>query len=895
MVMPILVSLTLDNRVNAWSESGDTNIDETVDLQNVAISAANSPDDLNMVFVLGGDFFMGDHHDDGDPDETPVHAVYVSSFYLGRQEITNQQYCDYLNSAITAGQIKLVDGAVYSAIDDTNSYIYCDTLISSSLSQIDYSDDSFRVRTKSGRDMSDDPMVRVSWFGAAAYCNWRSTYEGCELCYDLSTWDCDFSKLGYRLPTEAEWEYAARGGEYDPYYRFLWGDTITHSEASYYSRPWKYFYDLNPTEGFHPSFEDWIYPYTAPVGSFPVTGYCLNDMTGNAWEWCNDWYDSSYYNVSPYDNPTGLASGDYRVLRGGSWISSAYHSRVAVRYYLDPNEPHHYIGFRPVLPISHEPVIYYVDADAIGDDDGSSWADAYNFLQDALVAVQAGDEIRVAQGAYRPDEDTAHPTGTDDRNSTFQLVNGVALYGGYAGFGSANPDIRDPNAYLTVLSGDLNGNDVALANPRALYDDPSRAENSYHVLTGSGTDETAVIDGFTITAGNANGPSPDNNGGGMYNHEGSSTVINCVVRKNSVWAGGGGMYNSNSHPRITNCLFSDNLAGNGGGMANYQSNPALINCIFNGNSAEEIHGDGNGGGLYNDHSSPILINCTLVGNRATNGRAMACTSELLLYPGSVQLHNCILWNGGNEIWNNDGSTISVNFSDVQEGYSGQGNIQVDPGFIDPGSWDPNGTPDNPNDDFWVAGDYRLQGNSPCMDAGDNNAVPADTDNLDGDCDTVEPLPWDFDGNPRFFDNPRTIDTGNGIPPIVDMGAYEAQVVDTCTYDIDGDGAYNASTDGILILRYLFGFRGADLCDGVVSLDDCVEIEAYLQSCCADGNCCQMCDVDGNGDCDALTDGMLIIRYMFGFRGSTLCDGAIAPDATRNCEEIETFLESYMPD
>ena len=312
----------------------------------------------DMVLIDSGQFDMGDHHGDGDSDELPVHAVLLDSFFMSKFEITNQQYCDYLNVAYPA-QIKVVAGVVYASSDTSNSYPYCDTHSYDADSQIDYNDISgtFSVRTKGVRDMSDDPMVEVSWYGAVGYCNWRSQQEGKEACYNLSTWECDFSKHGYRLATEAEWEYAARGGNHNPYYRFPWGDTISHSQANYYSN-WSggspsYPYDVSPTEGHHPDWIDGIKPYTAPVGSFSDNGYGLYDMAGNVYEWCNDWWDSNYYSTSPYDNPQGPA-GIRRVVRGGSWYASdAWPCRVSCRHlYGRPYHSNRDVGFRVVLDLN---------------------------------------------------------------------------------------------------------------------------------------------------------------------------------------------------------------------------------------------------------------------------------------------------------------------------------------------------------------------------------------------------------------------------------------------------------------------------------------------------------------------------------------------------------------
>jgi sulfatase modifying factor 1 len=330
--------------------SADLTGDCFVDFDDFAVMSAQwltgdpcIPDD--MAYIPDGEFQMGDNLGDGYSDELPVHMVTLDSFYMGKYEITNRQYCDYLNSA-WPGQIKVVSGVVYAVSDSSNGYPYCETHGADTNSQIDFSDPDFSVRTKSGRDMSNDPMVLVSWYGAVAYCNWRSAQEGKEQCYNLSTWNCDFSKKGYRLATEAEWEYAARGGLSGR--RFPWGDTISHSQANYYSSS-SYFYDISPTRGYHPTWNDGVSPYTSSGGSFAANDYGLYDMAGNVWEWCNDWYSSSYYSSSPTNNPTGPITGAYRVLRGGSWIPTAGHCRVVVRFNYWRVNRYDGVGFRCVL------------------------------------------------------------------------------------------------------------------------------------------------------------------------------------------------------------------------------------------------------------------------------------------------------------------------------------------------------------------------------------------------------------------------------------------------------------------------------------------------------------------------------------------------------------------
>jgi formylglycine-generating enzyme len=304
----------------------------------------------DMIIIPAGTFQMGDSIGDGYSNDRPVHLVTLDSFAMGKYEVTNAQYCAFLSSARAQGLITNSSGKIYKA-GSGNRIPYCDTSTSNSSSQIDFSNNSFSVRTKGGKDMTNHPMIQISWYGAVAYCNWRSQQESKQICYDLSTWTCDFSKQGYRLPTEAEWEYAARGGLSGK--RFPWGDTITHFQANYLSywfggEPY-YFYDLNPTSGYHPTWKDGIKPYTAPVGSFPANGYGLYDMAGNVWELCNDWYSETYYSSSPQTNPTGPDTINYRVSRGGSWGFHADGSRLGNRSWLDPGNLSSNLGFRVVL------------------------------------------------------------------------------------------------------------------------------------------------------------------------------------------------------------------------------------------------------------------------------------------------------------------------------------------------------------------------------------------------------------------------------------------------------------------------------------------------------------------------------------------------------------------
>ncbi len=477
--------------------------------------------------------------------------------------------------------------------------------------------------------------------------------------------------------------------------------------------------------------------------------------------------------------------------------------------------------------------IIYVDADASGDNDGSSWIDAYNFLQDALVAASSGDEIRVAEGIYRPDENAVDPYGTGNIEATFQLINGVTLKGGYAGFGELHPNARDIEENKTILSGDLADDDIELTNPDDMWREQSRNDNSSHVVTGSYVDSNTILDGFTITAGYNS-----TLGAGMCNRYGSPTVTNCTFTWNcSEW--GGGMGNWNGSPKVIDCKFVSNGAMGGGGIDNVMdcapifinctfssnsglwmgggmingyagisgsANPILINCIFNGNSTDRF-----GGGMYNIDSSPIVDNCTFTGNAAERGGGIYSDRG-----SSPALTNCILWNNkainGHEIYlpfysEQQPSEITVRFSDVQGGAeevyveTGSilnwevGNIDADPLFVVPGRWEWYS---------WVDGDYNLLEASPCIDTGDPNYV-------------FGPTQTDLDGKPRVM--------GGRI----DMGALEfSQPVPTYARIIPN--TISLKSRGKWITAFLWlpeDYNVADIDPNSVYLQEQIEAEHIL--------------------------------------------------------------------
>jgi len=261
---------------------------------------ARTYEPADVVLIPAGTFRMGDPFDEGDPDERPVHTVHIDAFYMDQYEVTNSQYT-----------------------------FFCDATGKS------YPPELFVI---SGyfEDYPDHPVVNVTWYDAVRYCNWRSLQEGLEPVYDETSWEADFTKDGYRLPTEAEWEYAARGGEGK---RYPWGDEDPSSRANYW-------YYVGPLIARMPDIHGGRGPL--PVGSFPANGYGLYDMAGNVWEWCNDWYDEGYYSVSPSDNPGGPSGGSLRVRRGGSWINDAIHIRCANRGAQAPATKGNGVGFRCV-------------------------------------------------------------------------------------------------------------------------------------------------------------------------------------------------------------------------------------------------------------------------------------------------------------------------------------------------------------------------------------------------------------------------------------------------------------------------------------------------------------------------------------------------------------------
>jgi len=540
--------------------------------------------------------------------------------------------------------------------------------------------------------------------------------------------------------------------------------------------------------------------------------------------------------------------------------------------------------------------VIYVDADAPGANDGTSWEDAYNFLQDALADADLAEkpvEVWVAQGVYTPDSDSVVPDGTGDREGTFQLISGVTLMGGYVGFGEPDPDARNTEAYETVLSGDLDCNDVGSAN---------NAENSHHVVTGSATDASAVLDGFTIAGGNANGLGTDSSGGGMFNGPGSSptvtscmfsrnlasdhgagmyndsdcspTLTDCTFSNNSAVGYGGGLYNGNGcSGTLTNCVFTGNTANYGGGMRNSTSNPTLLNCTFSENSADYGAGmnnadtsnatltnctfsgnsaERNGGGMLNSYSSPIveactfnsnsargdgagmynyfenteplirscifkgnfaegdggamynrndtvvtILNCLFTGNSSPFGKAVACDSHGggHNYPNFVKMINCILWEGGGEVWIGDDSIVWMDYGIIPGGWGwpGMSNWDIDP---------------------LLTRDGHLRADSFCIDQGGWVSEPGQgVIDIDGE--------WRMHGSIDIGPDEFIDSDADGLPDFWEQEYFESATGGDPNDDPDGDGLdnlaeYEASRNPLFGPReyYVDPVEGSDEWDGL---------------------------------------------------------------------------------
>ena len=386
--------------------------------------------------------------------------------------------------------------------------------------------------------------------------------------------------------------------------------------------------------------------------------------------------------------------------------------------------------------------VYYVKANATGSNNGLSWENAFTSLQSALAVASPTNEIWVAAGTYKPGS-------SGERSATFTLKKGVAMYGGFSGDTSAAWEDRAPETYKTYLSGDLNGN--------------GRDNNdSYHVLWAktSGLDNSSLVDGLIITGGNANGSYPDYRGGGIYIESCSPRFVNCTFENNYADDRGGAISEYGSSTLIENCLFRNNNSDAGGAVRFGYSSAIMRGCIFENNNST-----GSGGAVYLDSNSvPEILSCGFYGNSAITGGAIYFANGSNICPisncvfsantasqygGAIYGMSCSFDVINSTFWNNNGisggirvssgfnvrvlnsifwanssgqiyisnTTSSVTYSLVQGGYSGAGNINIDPLFIDPDGAD--------NEAGTLDDDLRITENSSCVNHGSVTGSPAE--------------------------------------------------------------------------------------------------------------------------------------------------------------------------
>ncbi len=413
------------------------------------------------------------------------------------------------------------------------------------------------------------------------------------------------------------------------------------------------------------------------------------------------------------------------------------------------------------------------------------WATAFTSLQAALAAANATDEIWVAAGTYKP-------TATTDRTISFAMKNGVAIYGGFDGTETTRGQ-RDPVANVVILSGDIGNAGFS-------------GDNSYHVVTADASVTlSGVLDGLTITAGQADGTNPNDRGGAIWVNGGSPKLVGLTLTANQALSRGGAVRVESGAPQLLSCTVVSNTVSSGGFGAGLSAAGSVDaeQCIFRSNS---ISGSSTGGGGLQTAGNTTLINCVIAENspngvqiQGDNNKIQDCTfnanngyGAAFLVSNSNTITNSVFWGDlVPEMFFDGSSSASINFCDVQGGspFAGTGNLQADPLF------------------FGAPADLRLGAGSPAVDSGNNTLVPGGT--------TV-----DVRGLPRFFDDPEVPDIGIGnVPPgIVDMGAYERIPITvttppTQTICAGGPAVFSVTATGQPTLTYRWRKDGTPLSNG----------------------------------------------------------------------------------
>jgi hypothetical protein len=366
---------------------------------------------------------------------------------------------------------------------------------------------------------------------------------------------------------------------------------------------------------------------------------------------------------------TSITSADYYLGRTSAWLSAGAQIPLTLHttFPADIPEGSYYVGWiidpentfaepnkvnnvvfksTPLLRVVSQSLsTIYVDAQAQGTNNGTSWKNAFVYLQDALAVALPGREVRVARGTYTPDQGLGIIRG--NREASFTLHGGMTVLGGYAGTGASDPNTRDAQANATILSGDLWTNDLPVADPCNLWKEPSRTDNSRHILTALNIDQTTVLDGFQIVGGYAFGVSATPftdvlQGAGLTFSGGTLALRNCTFSGNWASSDGGAIYLDSGRLELTDCTFRANGAGTAAGQArgtggairnNGTGQLSLTRDKFYSNFA------GNqGGALDNEKTSVTLTRCVFIQNHAANSGGGAIWNS----GGTLNAVNCIL-------------------------------------------------------------------------------------------------------------------------------------------------------------------------------------------------------------------------------------------------------------
>ncbi len=286
------------------------------------------PETASFAYIQGGVFLMGDTHEVGNDDEIPVHTVQVSPYSIARYPVTNEDIIEVFSWAAQQGYAgySSTTGTFINIIGDQQTLLN----LASNRCPIDWNGSELIFTGSSYAGSITCPCIMISWYGAVAYCNFKSAMDDIEPCYNLTSWDCNWGATGYRLPTEAEHEYAQRGASIAPDYFYSGSDDLN-------SVGW---FEGNSGNGTH------------PIGLKEPNQLNCYDLTGNVWEWCWDKYSPTYYqeclDQGTVVNPRGPVTGTERVFRGGSWYSIAFQCRISNRVNKLPTETLANCGFRLV-------------------------------------------------------------------------------------------------------------------------------------------------------------------------------------------------------------------------------------------------------------------------------------------------------------------------------------------------------------------------------------------------------------------------------------------------------------------------------------------------------------------------------------------------------------------